>query len=208
LGFFKTVLRRTLTEKSFRVHLIQELGQFLKDTPLGLLFNRSSDYVYCRYVSPPPGRGRWVAPQFLATRIGAYGILINEQEQILMVRDKSMQFHWNLPGGGVRRGETMQEALRREFVEETGLEVEVGQILQAWDDFQIMPYLVPTHSYLHFYLVKAVGGELLPEGNGFDSTEVVFQTPNLDDEDPAINLNLRRLRQLYKQAIELHRQIL
>lgn len=208
MGFFKTVLRRTLAEKSFRKELVKELWQILKYSPLGLPFTPRSKYVYCRYVSPPPGRGKWVAPQLLTTRIGAYGVLINQEEQVLLVRDKSMQFHWNLPGGGVHKGETMQEALKREFFEETGLLVEVGQIVAAWDDFQIMPYYVPTHSFLHFFLVKEVGGQLTPHGNGFDTTEVAYLTPNSDDQDPAISFHMRRMRSMYKQALELHRQTL
>jgi 8-oxo-dGTP diphosphatase len=204
LGFFKTVIRRTLTEKAFRKEFFKEILFILKDTPLGLPFTRRSEYVYCRYVSPPPGRGKWVAPQLLATRIGAYGVLINEQEEVLLVRDQTMQFNWNLPGGGVHKGETMQEALKREFLEETGIEVEVGQVVATWDDFQIMPHLVPTHSFLHFFLVKAVGGELKPQGNGFDTSEVAYLAPNTNDEDPAISFHLRRMRRMYKRALELH----
>lgn len=46
--------------------------------------------------------------------------------------------HYNLPGGGVEPGESLPEAIRREVLEETGAEVEVGQLL-------LVSEYVPAH---------------------------------------------------------------
>ena len=56
-------------------------------------------------------------------RIATYA-LIFERGQVLLALRRDIEW-WNLPGGGMEVGETVDEALRREVREETGLEVEV-----------------------------------------------------------------------------------
>jgi 8-oxo-dGTP diphosphatase len=48
--------------------------------------------------------------------------LLQHDEGILLVRqEKDGRGYWLLPGGGVEHGETMEEALARELVEECGI---------------------------------------------------------------------------------------
>jgi ADP-ribose pyrophosphatase YjhB (NUDIX family) len=42
---------------------------------------------------------------------------------------------WNLPGGRQRAGELLEDALRREFLEETGLEVECDRFLYLSESY-------------------------------------------------------------------------
>lgn len=53
------------------------------------------------------------------TRIGVYG-LIQEAEKLLLVQQPSGPFkgRWDFPGGGIELGETVEETLRRELIEE------------------------------------------------------------------------------------------
>jgi ADP-ribose pyrophosphatase YjhB (NUDIX family) len=49
-----------------------------------------------------------------------YGVCINEDGKILIIKDKC----WQIPGGTPENGETAEETLRRELVEEVQVEVE------------------------------------------------------------------------------------
>lgn len=57
--------------------------------------------------------------------------LIFDGERVLLAHRRAIDW-WNLPGGAVDPGETVDEALRREVREETGLEIEVGQLVGVY----------------------------------------------------------------------------
>lgn len=54
------------------------------------------------------------------------GALIFEDEKILLVEraGEPLKGYWSLPGGLVETGETIEDAVRREVLEETGLRVD------------------------------------------------------------------------------------
>ena len=57
--------------------------------------------------------------------------LIFEGEDVLLAHRRAIDW-WNLPGGAIDPGETVTEGLRREVREETGLEIEVGQLVGVY----------------------------------------------------------------------------
>jgi ADP-ribose pyrophosphatase YjhB (NUDIX family) len=52
--------------------------------------------------------------------LGVRAIVVNESGQVFLV-EHSYVTGWHLPGGGVETGETLQEALARELMEEGGI---------------------------------------------------------------------------------------
>lgn len=74
----------------------------------------------------------WVPAMLIARgmTMGVRVIATNAQEQVLLVRHGYTP-GWHLPGGGVDRGETMEDAARRELEEETGHRVEGTMTLRG-----------------------------------------------------------------------------
>jgi 8-oxo-dGTP diphosphatase len=87
--------------------------------------------------------------------IRVYGVLINDQKQVLvsdeLIRGKQ---YTKFPGGGLEYGEGTRDCLRREFMEEMNLKVEVGEHLYTTDYFQLSAFN-PDHQIISiYYLVK------------------------------------------------------
>jgi 8-oxo-dGTP diphosphatase len=108
-------------------------------------------------------------------RIRACGICI-ENDRLLLVNHVGLTNgdFWAPPGGGMQFGEVATDCVVREFLEETGLVVEVRDFLFACEFMK-----EPLHALELFFLVKKVGGQLLkgvdPEsGNDQIIREVKF----------------------------------
>lgn len=95
------------------------------------------------------------------------GILI-EDNQILLVQQKlSDKRNWSLPGGRLERGETISQGLIREMKEETGLDVEVVRMLYLCD------VEVGSNTILHItFLLRRLGGEIGLPTNEFDANPI------------------------------------
>jgi len=61
----------------------------------------------------------------------AVSALIFEEGRVLLAHRRDIDW-WNLPGGGMEVGETVEEALYREVYEETGLQVEIEQLVGVY----------------------------------------------------------------------------
>lgn len=65
----------------------------------------------------------------LRPRVRVAGVLIENDEILLIEHIKNGKKYWLVPGGGVDWGESTSEALIREFKEETNLDIEVEKFL-------------------------------------------------------------------------------
>jgi len=91
------------------------------------------------------------------------GALIIEGGRILLVErgHEPLKGWWSLPGGGVETGERLEEALRREVREETGLEIEILSLLEIFERIMLDEVGVPEYHYvLMDYLCRPAGGTL------------------------------------------------
>ena len=82
--------------------------------------------------------------------IRVYGILMNDKNQVL-VSDEYIRgnYYTKFPGGGLEFGEGTRDCLKREFMEEMGLKVEVGEHLYTTDFFQMSAFR-PDHRQSEF----------------------------------------------------------
>lgn len=91
-------------------------------------------------------------------RVRVAGILIEDDKVLLIEHTKNDRSYWLLPGGGVDWGESIEEAVKREFLEETNLAVEIENFLF------ISETLAPDetkHVINLYFRVKRISGDLL-----------------------------------------------
>lgn len=83
--------------------------------------------------------------------IRVYGVLINEQNQVLL-SDEYIRgnYYTKFPGGGLEFGEGTRECLAREFREEMDLRVDVGDHIYTTDFFQPSVFN-PGHQIISIY---------------------------------------------------------
>ena len=95
--------------------------------------------------------------------------------------------HWSLPGGALEVGETLEAGVAREMLEETGLVVDVGGVIEVFDrimldDDALAGASIPAasgqrvrhHYVLIDYLCRPTGGTLRA---GSDVSEAVVADP-------------------------------
>ena len=88
--------------------------------------------------------------------IRVYGILKDDSSRIL-VSDEYIRgsYFTKFPGGGLEFGEGTRDCLKREFMEETGLDVVVGEHIYTTDFFQISAFNNNDQIISIYYFVHA-----------------------------------------------------
>ncbi len=65
----------------------------------------------------------------MSIRIRVSAVIIKDGSILLVRHEKEGRVYWLLPGGGVEPTETLSQALKREIIEEVGLEVDSSKLL-------------------------------------------------------------------------------
>jgi 8-oxo-dGTP pyrophosphatase MutT (NUDIX family) len=76
-----------------------------------------------------------------ALRVSVNAFITDDSGRVLLQR-RADNGYWNLPGGGLELGESLETALHREVMEETGLEVRVVRLIGVYShpDMTVMSY--------------------------------------------------------------------
>ncbi len=113
--------------------------------------------------------------QYPGQPIVGVGAVIMQGGSVVLVkrRFEPLAGQWSLPGGRLELGETLEAGLAREMLEETGLEIEVGPVVDVFDRILLDPERkVRYHYVLIDYLCRPVGG-VLRHGSDVAAAELV-----------------------------------
>ncbi|WP_315906526.1 NUDIX domain-containing protein [Priestia koreensis] len=110
-------------------------------------------------------------------RKGVYGVIVNKEKKVLTVKHRGLYF---LPGGGVEGGETNEQCLQREMIEEIGCEVISRKYI--------------GHAKRYFYSRK--GEPLLSDGYFYKTWISERVQEPLEDDHEICWLNVEEAKQL------------
>jgi ADP-ribose pyrophosphatase YjhB (NUDIX family) len=120
-------------------------------------------------------------------------------DKVMLVREKSDNGRWTLPGGWADVNTSPAENVVREVYEESGFEVRTTRLLAVWDrEKQGNPPPYPYHIYKLFFLCEIIGGEARTT---LETSGVAFFEPNeLPDLSEARVIKSQILRCFQKVA--------
>jgi 8-oxo-dGTP diphosphatase len=105
--------------------------------------------------------------------VGVGGVVISEGRTLLIRRGgPPLEGRWSIPGGTLEVGETLLNGVRRELIEETGIEVRVLDLIEVFERINLDGKGKPRYHFVILdYLCEAVRGEARA---GSDVTDVAW----------------------------------
>jgi len=104
-------------------------------------------------------------------------VIVHEGRAVIVQRGtEPLKGQWSVPGGALEIGETLRQCAVREALEETGLQVEAGEVLEVFDAI----YAETDGRILYHYVLidfecKLLGGELKAGGDAVQAKWVTAQ---------------------------------
>ena len=103
--------------------------------------------------------------------VGVGAVIVREGRAVIVKRGtEPLKGQWSVPGGALETGETLRQCAAREALEETGLTVEAGGVLEVFDAIHTdAAGRVQYHYVLLDFECRYVGGELRAGGDAVDA---------------------------------------
>ena len=122
---------------------------------------------------------------------GVGAVVLDTERRVLLVRrgQPPLLGEWSLPGGALELGERLEDGIRREVREETGLDVEPEEIVAVFDHISHAdddPARVRFHYVLVDYRCSLLGGTLASatDATAMKKSSLVATTTRLNTSRP------------------------
>lgn len=86
-------------------------------------------------------------------------LILNQRNELLLIRTHKWSHRWGIPGGKIKRGETCEEALIREITEETALRLRDIQFVMVQDCIEPPEFQRSAHFLLLNYLARCADAD-------------------------------------------------
>jgi 8-oxo-dGTP diphosphatase len=144
--------------------------------------------------------------------VGVGGVVIDKGRALLIRRaSEPLRGEWSIPGGMLELGETLEQGVARELLEETGLQVRVLELIEVFERIVYAPNEQPAgggdwqrprfHYVIADYLCERISGE---HAAASDVTDVVFAREEELDRFSLTETALRILQKAFAMARARH----
>ena len=127
-------------------------------------------------------------------------LIFNPEGEVLLVKSPKWHTEYNIPGGHIELGETIEQTVKREVKEELRVEITIGNLIGYFPD-QYGPSGVPTLNIAYFVSIKS--GQVKPASDVVQAKW--FDLDNLPSKLAFQNTKdaLQKTRELYFSKTKL-----
>lgn len=101
-------------------------------------------------------------------------IIYNDKGEILLIKNPKFKDFWNIPGGHIELNESAEDTLKREIMEETGLELKNIEPIGFSEGINPKFFFKEKHFVYLNYLAELAGGEITKSD---EMTEYIWVDP-------------------------------